>query len=361
MQTIFPNLFSYFFSQDYAKSAGGIDMIPIISPLNILECVRKVTQFVTWEESADCTAIKIHPVSNDFSVHCLTDVAWFEENVSCLLRNAVKFSTESSLSSASVSIQMRMVTVNLCRFAEFSVTDSGRSLSNTQLNHLFDAPVQTKRGQIGGMGVGLACLAGRVKVLGGDYGARARDDGQSGTVIWFGIPFVPVSTPAQGQERGPSFYDQQSIEIPHVASHPHTNLPLSGNHGEATIVSGLSILLVDDAITILKMASHLLTKAGAKVTVAKNGLEAVEQTKLSVFDVIITDIQMPVLDGFEAARMIRDNERASGSRPKTIIGISASSRRNDADMAKAHGMDAFLLKPFRLKDLVDTLISLKGN
>ena len=325
-----------------------------MSPLNILECVRKITQFVAWEGCADCTTIEIHPASSDFSVDCLTDVAWFQENVSCLLRNAIKFS------SGGVSIEMRMVTVNLCRFAEISVTDSG-SLSITQLDHLFDAPVQAKRGHVGGMGLGLACLAERVKVLGGDYGARARNDGKSGTVIWFGIPFVPVSSLAQGQDQALPFYDQQSIEVPEISTLINLSLSATNTHGDASIVSGLSILLVDDAITILKMASYLLTKAGAKVTVAKNGLEAVEQTKLAVFDVIITDIQMPVLDGFEASKMIRDAERASGSSPKTIIGISASSRQTYGDMAKSHGMDAFLLKPFRLKDLVDTLVSLKAN
>ena len=331
-------------------------MAPTMSPLNILECVRKITQFVTWEGCADCTTIEIHPASTDFSVDCLTDVAWFQENVSCLLRNAVKFS------SGGVSIEMRMVTVKLCRFAEISVTDSG-SLNITQLDHLFDAPVQAKRGHVGGMGLGLACLAERVKVLGGDYGARARDDGKSGNVIWFGIPFVPVSSLAQGraQDQNLPFYDQQSIEIPDISRLINRSLSATKTHGDASIVSGLSILLVDDAITILKMASYLLTKAGAKVTVAKNGQEAVEQTKLAVFDVIITDIQMPVLDGFEASRMIRDAEIASGSSPKTIIGISASSRQTYGDMAKSNGMDAFLLKPFRLKDLVDTLVSLKAN
>lgn len=253
-----------------------------------------------------------------------------------------------------------MVTVNLCRFAEIAVTDSG-SLSITQLDHLFDAPVQAKRGHVGGMGLGLACLAERVKILGGDHGARARDDGKSGAVIWFGIPFVPVSSLAQGQGQHLPFYDQQSIEVPDISTLINLSLSATNIHGDASIVSGLSILLVDDAITILKMASYLLTKAGAKVTVAKNGQEAVEQTKLAIFDVIITDIQMPVLDGFEAARMIRDAERASGSSPKTIIGISASSRQTYGDMAKSHGMDAFLLKPFRLKDLVDTLVSLEAN
>jgi CheY-like chemotaxis protein len=159
-------------------------------------------------------------------------------------------------------------------------------------------------------------------------------------------------------------------------------------------------LVVDDATSILKMISFILTNAGAKVTRAKNGLEAVEKTKRTTFDIVITDIQvltgdafysvpsfckflpcayhiliffllsslsfslsfflhifylslslslcfshtlpfsviqMPIMDGFEAARDMREYERLSGSRAKIIIGISAVFDGNRCDTALAAG------------------------
>jgi CheY-like chemotaxis protein len=104
-----------------------------------------------------------------------------------------------------------------------------------------------------------------------------------------------------------------------------------------SLLRGLSILVVDDATIIVKMISFILTKAGAKVTQAKNGLDAVVKTKETDFDIVITDIQMPVLDGLGAVRGMREHERLSGSRAKIIIGISAAIGENSCNNALAAG------------------------
>ena len=93
------------------------------------------------------------------------------------------------------------------------------------------------------------------------------------------------------------------------------------------LFAGKSILVVDDAVSILKLMSHtLINKAEAIVTQAKDGQQAVEECEKQHFDLILTDIQMPVLDGFGEARCIRAMEKERGLPRKIIIGISANTQ-----------------------------------
>ena len=90
---------------------------------------------------------------------------------------------------------------------------------------------------------------------------------------------------------------------------------------------GKKILVVDDAVSILKLMSHTLkNKAEAIVTQAKDGQQAVDACEKQHFDLILTDIQMPVLDGFGEAKCIRAMEEERGLPRKIIVGISANTQ-----------------------------------
>ena len=118
------------------------------------------------------------------------------------------------------------------------------------------------------------------------------------------------------------------------------------------IFAGKKILVVDDAISILKLMSHTLSSKGqAIVTQAKDGQEALDECEKQVFDLILTDIQMPVLDGFGEARSIRAREKENNLDRKIIVGISANGQDRIAIEAEEAGMDAFMNKPFKLDDL----------
>ena len=97
--------------------------------------------------------------------------------------------------------------------------------------------------------------------------------------------------------------------------------------GGSGLFAGKKILVVDDAVSILKLMSHTLkNKAEAIVTQAKDGQQAVEECDKQHFDLILTDIQMPVLDGFGEARCIRAIEKERGVPRKIIVGISANTQ-----------------------------------
>ena len=104
----------------------------------------------------------------------------------------------------------------------------------------------------------------------------------------------------------------------------------------------MPILLVDDSVSILKMTKRAIQNECANISLleAKNGEEAFERVveAFASFELIVTDIQMPICDGFQFTRRVRQLERGKGLNPKLIIGISANDQKKIADEAKESGM-----------------------
>ncbi len=118
----------------------------------------------------------------------------------------------------------------------------------------------------------------------------------------------------------------------------------------------LKILLAEDNSINQLLAVRLLEKRGHTVTVANNGSEAVLQLSRGTFDVILMDIQMPVMDGFEATAAIRASERISGCHTP-IIAMTAHALRDDEDRCLRAGMDAYISKPINSNELFDLVES----
>ena len=115
--------------------------------------------------------------------------------------------------------------------------------------------------------------------------------------------------------------------VGNVASISNRSNGSIGSGNSNGLFAGKKILVVDDAISILKLMSQTLkNKAEAIVTQAKDGQQAVEECEKQQFDLILTDIQMPVLDGFGEAKCIRAMEKERGLPRQIIVGISANSQ-----------------------------------
>src|SRR3984957_1377130 len=120
--------------------------------------------------------------------------------------------------------------------------------------------------------------------------------------------------------------------------------------------SGHRILLVEDNPVNQRVAQRLLQKLAADVTLANNGAEALERIEESVFDAVLMDCQMPVMDGFTATRRIREMERRDGrARRLPIIALTANVMSADRESCIAAGMDAHLGKPIEPAQLIDCL------
>lgn len=131
--------------------------------------------------------------------------------------------------------------------------------------------------------------------------------------------------------------------------------------GEIVVGSGrmskLCALIVDDNEINIKILSRMLRREGVKIIVGNNGEEGVEKVKSigpDNIDIIFMDLQMPVMDGFEATRQIRKNENEKNIHTP-IFAVTASISEEDCENAYAAGVDEILEKPVRLDDLINAL------
>jgi CheY-like chemotaxis protein len=116
----------------------------------------------------------------------------------------------------------------------------------------------------------------------------------------------------------------------------------------------LRILLAEDNPVNRTVAVRLLEKFGHRVTVAHNGRQALDAIAAETFDVVLMDVQMPEMDGFEAATIIRQHERARGGH-LPLIALTAHAMKGDEERCFAAGMDAYVSKPIDAAQLVGTI------
>ncbi len=239
-----------------------------------------------------------------------------------LLSNAVKFTHQGG------------VTLTVSREGQttlFTVTDTGIGINPEQIARLFtpfeQADSSTTR-KYGGTGLGLAISHNLATLMGGEITVQSVPD--KGSSFTLRLP-LPVSVPS----------------IPAIAEHQHHALP------GAKRLAGLKVLAAEDVEVNRLILEDLLVHEGAQVQFAVNGKEALEQLEeagVSSFDVVLMDIQMPVMDGHEAARRIRD---LSSGLP--VIGLTAHALPEERQRCLDSGMLERVTKPVDIDTLVDAI------
>jgi two-component system, sensor histidine kinase and response regulator len=116
----------------------------------------------------------------------------------------------------------------------------------------------------------------------------------------------------------------------------------------------LRVLLAEDNPVNQKLVVHLLQRRGHQVSIANNGSEAVEIAKRETLDIVLMDVQMPEMDGFQATAAIREWER-DGRTPLCIVALTAHAMNGDKERCLARGFDLYLAKPFRPNELDQVL------
>jgi len=241
-----------------------------------------------------------------------------------LCNNAVKFTHEGSINIEVNLIEQLNEQIQLA----FIITDTGIGISQAQQKKLFhpftQADSSTTR-YYGGSGLGLAICKKLTDLMGGEIHLDSELD--KGSCFYFSLTFAP------------------GIEV-------HT-MQKFNNHGDAVKqLRGARILLVEDNALNQELASELLSLHDMQISTAWNGKEALELLEKQSFDGVLMDIQMPVMDGYEASRQIRQQPRFK-SLP--IIAMTANVMTGDRDQAKAAGMDAHISKPLNAKQMLTTM------
>jgi two-component system, sensor histidine kinase and response regulator len=140
----------------------------------------------------------------------------------------------------------------------------------------------------------------------------------------------------------------RSLDRRHKQSGSKPPLPIKDRRNVQERV--MQVLLAEDNTINQRLATRLLEKRGHRVTVANNGQEAIAQLQGSSFDLVLMDIQMPVIDGLEATRMIRERETETGTH-QPIVALTAHAVKGDQERCEAAGMDGYLAKPIRPEEL----------
>jgi PAS domain S-box-containing protein len=116
----------------------------------------------------------------------------------------------------------------------------------------------------------------------------------------------------------------------------------------------LSFLVAEDNAVNQRLIARLLEKRGHRVVLAQNGREALEALEKQPFDIVLMDGQMPEMDGFEATKLIREKEKASGTH-LPIIALTAHAMKGDKERCLAEGMDGYVSKPLKLEELITVI------
>jgi CheY-like chemotaxis protein len=219
-------------------------------------------------------------------------------------------------------------------YLRFEVEDTGIGMNDEQLTRLFQSFMQgdnsTTR-KFGGTGLGLAISRQLASLMGGEVGVVSELD--VGSTFWFACHFV--ITPARANENL-------------VADDPE--------HAVATL-RGKRALVVDDNDFNLEVAFDILSSIGMQVFTAVNGLQALEKLHEQHFDIVLMDVQMPVINGYEATRRIRKN---AGLASTVVIAMTANVSAEDHTLCLEAGMDAVLPKPIDPDQMFRTMANCIG-
>jgi CheY-like chemotaxis protein len=131
-------------------------------------------------------------------------------------------------------------------------------------------------------------------------------------------------------------------------------LPLITRYAIEEARRRLRILVVEDNVMNQRVAQAMLEKRGHTVIIASNGREGIDTLEKEVFDLVLMDVQMPEMDGFEATQVIRERQEATGEHTP-IVAMTAHAMKGDRDKCLAAGMDDYISKPIRDADLFSVI------
>ena len=287
--------------------------------------------------------LKFEPAS-DLPNGVVGDPVRLQQILFNLLANAVKF-TDSGEIRVAVSANYSSADQVML---QFDISDTGIGIPDSVQEKIFEPFTQadgTMARKYGGTGLGLAISKRLVEKMGGRIWVESILG--YGSVFHFTLKFGLLKM-------------DRTQEIPIL--HPALDVPVGTSAGltiDTHPNSGLhlKVLLVEDNMVNLTLAKRLLEKKGFAVSTAQNGKLALQALQVDSFDIILMDVQMPDMDGFETTREIRRLEQESGARTP-IIALTAHTMKEDRDHCLSAGMDAYITKPILSKELFATIQAL---
>jgi len=254
-----------------------------------------------------------------------------------LVANAVKFTEDDgSVSVTTLSTPSGNDQISIT----FVIRDTGIGIDPNKLEMIFDSFTQADTSitrRFGGSGLGLAISRKLVKAMGGTMQVESMPG--VGSSFSFTVPFLSTSVEPDCSSKTPGIDSK----------------PITAAGPDVQPYGSKRVLLVDDSLENRELMRLLLQSFPMELHEAGNGQEALDLFTAHSYDLVFMDIQMPVMDGYTASRMIRRVEERSGRRRTTIIALTAHAYDSDIQKCREAGCDGHIAKPFKKRTLLDCL------
>lgn len=299
---------------------------------DLVETLHATIRSLTTQASSKGLYLDMH-VSDNFQRHLRGDPLRLQQVIFNLVNNALKFTERGGIA---ITVDC---TSGACHLPPeqggeahfellFSIKDTGPGIPEEDRERIFDSFTQADSSttrRYGGTGLGLTISKQIVELMGGRIWLESTVG--KGTTFYFAVP-MQAGDPAR---------------IVHLDMSPIENAPLREGP--------LRVLLVEDNQENVNVATALITRLGHNVTVATNGALAVEAMKQDTFDMVLMDLEMPVMDGLEATRRLRAGEAGSLNKDVTVVALTAHALSGYREKCLDAGMNRYLSKPFSIDEL----------
>jgi two-component system, sensor histidine kinase and response regulator len=314
---------------DFSKiEAGRLDID--VTAMDLPESVAEVRTILAFQASAKSLRLDVN-VRPDVPRFVMGDRQRIRQCLINLVSNAIKF-THAGTVAIDVSVLRRDPGAVLTRF---EVRDTGIGIAPETLATLFQPFVQADSSttrHFGGTGLGLSIVRRLAELMGGEVGVESQPG--RGSTFWFILP-LPITDAADADA--------------------HRGAPsATGDAGKPGERFAGKVLLVEDNVVNQKVARSFLERLGCDVAVAGNGLEAVQAFAQGRFDLVLLDLQMPLMDGYAATSCLRKLEQNRHRTP--IVALTASAMTGQRERCLEAGMDELLTKPLDVKRLRAVLV-----
>ncbi len=306
---------------DFSKVESGQMTLENIT-FNVRDVIHSTVELLLLTIKNKGLSFKL-TVDDSVPQQLVGDAGRWRQIITNLVGNAIKFTAKGSISIA-LSAKQLGSKIQL----HTAVSDTGIGIAQDKRDKLFipfsQVDASTTR-EFGGTGLGLSISRQLAMLMGGEIGVES--EAGVGSCFWFTV-VMPLAALQIKQE------ETQTIEL--------------------STVQILRILLVEDNIINQKVAIAMLRKLGHHVDAVSHGKEAIQQLALLDYDVVLMDCQMPIMDGFEATRIIRTGGKTRNAQIP-IIALTANVMQEDKDACFASGMNHFISKPIQMNALSQIL------
>ena len=309
---------------DLSKIEAG-ELILSEEEINFQAIIKDIQKIVSNHTNEKGLKLEVK-ISSKINKSLTGDKTRIQQIILNILNNAIKFTAKGF-----VKIECDLLkSENEKQIIRVKITDSGIGMKKEYIPKLFTKFQQedssTSR-MHGGTGLGMVITKQLIDLLHGEISVKSQKN--IGTEITLELPF--------------NLFKGESI------------LPLK-NKQNIKSLKNLKILIVEDNEMNRMVAKNALTLFAPKITEAENGKEAISILKRESFDIVLMDLQMPIMGGIEATKIIRNELKIS----TPIIALSANAFKTEIEKCLANGMSSYVTKPFEEKDLIDAICKEMG-